>query len=235
LAWADALVAGNSSRRIVIVDKPDAPQTVLRIGHVGVPRSHPEYVGIEVMNTAFGGIVSSRINLNLRETHGYTYGASSAFAFWRGAGPFLIGTSVRTDVTAPAVAEIFNEITRMREGILTLEELATAKDSIARSLPSLSKPWNPPRHRAAVHSLPLPSRPEGISDFCGSGAHRVEIYAARRNGQVRGDREKIELTGETGPGPIGYRDPAGNLRGNTIEMRWQTAALQRRSPALGGV
>ena len=99
------------SRRIVIVDKPEAPQTVLRIGHVGVARSNPEYVGIEVMNTAFGGLVSSRINLNLRETHGYTYGASSAFVFRRGAGPFLIGTSVRTDVTAPAVAEIFNEIT----------------------------------------------------------------------------------------------------------------------------
>ena len=88
---------------MVIVDKPGAPQTALRIGHVGVPRSSPDYVPLEVMNTGLGGLFSSRINLNLRERHGYTYGSRSVFAYRRGPGPFFVGTSVRADATAPAV------------------------------------------------------------------------------------------------------------------------------------
>jgi len=123
--------------RILVVDKPDSPQTVLRVGHVGVERSHRDYVLLDVMNTALGGLFSSRINMNLREEHGYTYGASSAFVFRRGPGPFLIGTGVQTSVTAAAVIEIVKELNRMREGRPSREELATAKDSISRSLPGL--------------------------------------------------------------------------------------------------
>lgn len=89
------------------------------------------------MNAALGGLFSSRINLNLREQHGYTYGASSTFVYRRGPGPFLVGTSVHTDVAAPAVQEILFELERIRTGNLTAEELLTAKDSIARSLPGL--------------------------------------------------------------------------------------------------
>lgn len=211
--------AGSTKRKIVIVDKPDAPQTVLRIGHIGVPRSHPEYVGIEVMNTAFGGLVSSRINLNLRETHGYTYGASSVFVFRRGAGPFLIGTSVRTDVTAPAVAEIFNEITRMREGILTLEELATAKESIARSLPSLFE--TTPESASStgqlfVHNLPLDyyrNLPEKIQRVSAAGAEHIAWKFMRPEEMIIvavGDRRKIEPElARLDLGPIEHRDSAG--------------------------
>jgi zinc protease len=89
------------------------------------------------MNTALGGLFSSRINMNLREEHGYTYGASSVFVFRRGPGPFLVGTGVQTDVTAAAVGEIIKELKRMRESEPTPEELAIAKDSISRSLPGL--------------------------------------------------------------------------------------------------
>jgi zinc protease len=88
------------------------------------------------MNETLGGLFSSRINLNLREEHGYTYGASSQFVFRRSAGPFIVGSGVRTDVTAPAVTEIFKEIRRMREAPMSAEELAMAKDSLVRSLPS---------------------------------------------------------------------------------------------------
>jgi len=124
-----------TSRRVIIVDKPASPQTVLRVGHMGVSRANPDYAPIEVMNTALGGLFSSRINLNLRETHGYTYGASSVFAYRRGPGPFLVGTGVRTDVTAEAVTEILKEIERMRTTDPTAAEVALSKDSIARSLP----------------------------------------------------------------------------------------------------
>jgi zinc protease len=126
----------TTAAKLVIVDKPGAPQTQLRVASIGVPRATPDYEAIRVMNEALGGLFSSRINLNLREQHGYTYGASSQFVFRRAAGPFLIASGVRTDVTAPAVTEIFKEVARMRETMLTPEELSLAKDSIVRSLPS---------------------------------------------------------------------------------------------------
>jgi zinc protease len=122
--------------RIVFVDKPGAPQTQLRVASIGVPRSTPDYEPLRVMNEALGGLFSSRINLNLREQHGYTYGAGSQFVFRRAPGPFLIASGVRTDVTAPAVGEIFKEVQRMRETALTPDELSLAKDSLVRSLPS---------------------------------------------------------------------------------------------------
>jgi zinc protease len=134
---ATPAVGSSGERRIVIVDKPGSPQTALRVGHIGIARANADYVPVTVMNATLGGLFSSRINMNLREKHGYTYGASSAFLYRRGPGPFLVATSVRTDVTAPAVAEILNEIEQMRSRDVTPEELATARDSIARSLPGL--------------------------------------------------------------------------------------------------
>jgi zinc protease len=129
--------ADVKERRVIIVDKPGAPQTTLYVGHVGIAHQNPDYVAADVMNTGLGGLFSSRINLNLREKHGYTYGASSVLAARRGRGPFLVGTGVRTEVTADSVREIFGELERMRTAPFSVEELATAKDSIARSLPGL--------------------------------------------------------------------------------------------------
>ena len=88
------------------------------------------------MNENLGGLFSSRINLNLREAHGYTYGASSQFVFRRAAGPFAVATGVRTDVTGPAVTEIMKELRGIRENPPAGEELSLAKDSLVRSLPA---------------------------------------------------------------------------------------------------
>jgi zinc protease len=126
----------TTSARLVLVDKPGAPQTQLRVASIGVPRATPDYEALRVMNEALGGLFSSRINLNLREEHGYTYGANSQFVFRRSAGPFVVGTGVRTDVTGPAVSEIFKEIREMRATAMTADELTMAKDSLIRSLPS---------------------------------------------------------------------------------------------------
>jgi zinc protease len=87
------------------------------------------------MNTELGGLFSSRINMNLREAHGYTYGAGSTFSYNRHPGPFLAYSDVRTDVTAPAVTEIFNELKRIRDTQMTPEEMKLSKDSITRSMP----------------------------------------------------------------------------------------------------
>jgi zinc protease len=126
----------STQARILIVDRPGAPQTQLRVATIGAPRSVPEFQPIQVMNTALGGLFSSRINMNLREEHGYTYGAGSGFDFRRGAGPFAIATGVRTDVTAPAVTEILKEVRGMTESPMKIEELARAKDARTQSLPA---------------------------------------------------------------------------------------------------
>ena len=117
---------GRPTRQIRLVEKPDAPQVELRIGHVGIPRRHPDYFAVVVMNAILGGLFSSRINLNLREAHGYTYGAFSSFEWRRQAGPFMVSTAVQSDVTAAAAKEIVTEIERIRMTPVTQEELSLA-------------------------------------------------------------------------------------------------------------
>ena len=116
----------RTSRAIEIVSKPDAAQSEIRIGHVGVPRSHPDYFRIVVMNAVLGGLFSSRINLNLREAHGYTYGANSYFDWRRQSGPFVISTAVQSEVTAAAITETLKEIERMRAEKIGQDELTLA-------------------------------------------------------------------------------------------------------------
>jgi zinc protease len=118
--------ASRTSRAVEIVAKPDAAQSELRIGHVGVPRTHSDYFGIVVMNAVLGGLFSSRINLNLREAHGYTYGASSYYDWRRQSGPFVISTAVQSEVTAAAIAETLKEINGMREKEIGEDELTLA-------------------------------------------------------------------------------------------------------------
>jgi predicted Zn-dependent peptidase len=133
-AWA-----GASPRRVVasdrpaqrapgvhIVTKPDAPQSELRIGQVGVPRNHADYFAIVVMNAVLGGLFNSRINLNLREAHGYTYGAFSGFDWRRQAGPFAVSTAVKSEVTDAAAREVLLEVERMRTAPIEEEELSLA-------------------------------------------------------------------------------------------------------------
>ena len=127
--------AASSSRRTVIVEKAGAPQSELRVGHVGVPREHPEHLAIVVMNAILGGLFSSRINLNLREKHAFTYGASSGFDWRRAAGPFAVRTAVKTEVTGRAVEEILREIDAMRAAPPSADEVALATDYLAGVFP----------------------------------------------------------------------------------------------------
>lgn len=219
-AAAPPPVESKPTRRIVIVDKPAAPQTVLRIGQIGVARANPDYVALTVMNAALGGLFSSRINLNLREKHGYTYGASSAFVYRRGPGPFLIGTSVRTDATAPAVREILIETERMRTSDVMREELAVAKDSISRSLPGLFE--TTPQIASTigqlfVHNLPTNyyrSLPGEIDTVSVADLRRVAekylqpeqmtVVAVGDKSKIREPLERLEL------GPVQCLDVDGN-------------------------
>jgi zinc protease len=122
------------SRAVYIVDKAGSAQSQIRIGWVGVPRSTSDYAALEVLNTILGGSFTSRLNQNLREEHGYSYGASSAFDMRLSAGPFLAAAGVQTDKTGPAVAEFFNELTAILKPI-PADELAKAKRYLQLGLP----------------------------------------------------------------------------------------------------
>jgi zinc protease len=126
----------TTAARVVIVDKPGSPQTELRVAWIGPARSTPDFLPLQVMNNELGGLFSSRINMNLRERHGYSYGARSFFAFRRNGGPFTIGAGVRTDATAPAVSEIFKEVEGIIAQPVTAEQLRKAKDALANSIPA---------------------------------------------------------------------------------------------------
>lgn len=125
-----ALIASprTNGRAVNIVNKLDAPQSELRVGHLGLSRKHPDFFPTMVMNAVLGGLFGSRINMNLREEHGYTYGASSSFDWRRGPGPFVVATAVQSEVTAPALREIFSEIERIRADRISEEELSLARD-----------------------------------------------------------------------------------------------------------
>jgi zinc protease len=124
-----------TARTVYLVDKPGAPQSQVRIGWVGVARSTPDYFPIQVMNTILGGAFSSRLNLNLREKNGYTYGASSGFDMRSSAGPFVATAGVQTDKTSEALKEFFNELNGILQPV-PADELTRAKNYVSLRFPA---------------------------------------------------------------------------------------------------
>lgn len=127
--------SASASRAVHIVPRPDAPQSELRVGHPSVARSDPEFHAISVMNAILGGLFNSRINLNLRERHAFTYGAFSSFDWRRDASLFEVSTAVRSDVTAAALSEILAEIERIRTAEVSVSELSLARDYLTGVFP----------------------------------------------------------------------------------------------------
>ena len=125
----------HAGRRVTLVEKPDAAQAELRLGHVGVPRSHASYFPLTVMNAVLGGLFSSRINLNLRERHGYTYGASSGFDWRCNAGPWSVSTAVKTETCRDSVREVLAEIDRIRSTEIERDELELATNYLVGVFP----------------------------------------------------------------------------------------------------
>ena len=119
--------AAPGTTGIYVVDKPGAAQSSFRIGSVGVPRSTSDYYPLMVMNTALGGSFTSRLNQNLRETKGYTYGAGSSFSMRRMAGPFLASAEVATANTDSALFEFMKELRGIRDGVSDAELAKTKR------------------------------------------------------------------------------------------------------------
>ena len=122
------------ARQVTIVDMPGAAQSAIRVGTVGVARSTPDYFPLQVLNTVLGGSFTSRLNQNLREEHGYAYGANSRFDMRLAPGPFLAGANVQTDKTAESLTEIFKELDAIRKPIGG-DELAKTKNYLALGFP----------------------------------------------------------------------------------------------------
>ncbi len=124
------------STTIYLVDKPGSAQSIFALGLPGPPRSTPDYYSLQVMNTILGGMFQARLNANIREEKGYSYGVSSGFGFGKGPGPFRTGGDIVGDKSDAALIEFMKEL----RGILgarpvTDEELRTAKESLVQRLP----------------------------------------------------------------------------------------------------
>jgi len=194
-------VETTATRAIYLVDKPGSPQSSLLVGGVGVARSTPDYAAVEVMNAGFGGNFSGRLNMNLREQHGYTYGAFSFFSYRRGAGPFIAGGAIRTDSTAPALAETLKEFDRIRSTPFSAEELRLAKGSVAQSLAGLFETSRDAARTATslyVYDLPLdyyrhePSQIEQVDAAQVTAAATKYVKADAATIVIVGDRAKVE-------------------------------------------
>jgi zinc protease len=192
--------AEPANRTVYLVDKPSAPQSQIRIGWIGVPRATPDYFPIQVLNTILGGAFSSRLNLNLREKHGYTYGASSSFDMRIAAGPFLAAAGVQTDKTAESLTEFFNELNGILKPV-PAAELARAKNYVALRFPSGFEATSDISRRledVLVYKLPddyFSKYVQNIQAVTGADVQRVaQKYIApdRFAVMVVGDRNAIE-------------------------------------------
>ena len=182
-------------RTVHVVDRPGAVQSEIRVGHPGVPRKHPDHFALVVLNTVLGGAFTSRLNLNLRERHGFTYGVRSRFGYRRGPGPFQVSTAVGTEVTAPAVREIVAEL----EGIVGPAPPRPRWRPPGTTWRGCSPcAWRPPsRWRPTWPSRSSTACPTTTTPATGSGSGRRSASAAeaaRRH--VRPDEATVLVVGD---------------------------------------
>jgi zinc protease len=189
-----------TKRQIFIVDKPGAAQSQIRIGWVGVPRSTPDYPTLQVLNTILGGSFTSRLNTNLRETHGYSYGAFSGFEERISAGAFSARAGVQTDKTAEALKEFFNEFAGILKPIPG-DELEKAKNYVALGFPAEFESTGDLARKLeeqVVHNLPeeyFPSYIRSVVQVTGPGVEKAAaqyIQPDKFAVVIVGDRKVIE-------------------------------------------
>jgi len=130
-------VSAPKATTIFLVDKPGAAQSTFAIGRPGPPRNTPDFYALQVMNTMLGGMFQSRLNANIREEKGYSYGVTSSFGYGKGPGPFRTGGDIVTEKSDAALVEFMKELKGIIGGRpITDEELTTAKDALIQRLPA---------------------------------------------------------------------------------------------------
>lgn len=212
--------------RLVLVDRPGATQSHVALCDMGPPRVSKDYDALVVMNTILGGQFSSRLNLNLREKHAYTYGAGTHFDFRRGNGPFSTYGAIVRESTVPAIREIFAEVKRIRTDLVSAEELEAAKAYLIRQLPARFETTDATAAtilRLPISDLPLDefaTRPARIAKITAEDVKRVARAYLRPEtlrlvvlGDAQVVREGLEAFGkEEGLGALAVRPtvaPAG--------------------------
>ncbi|MBA2571192.1 MAG: insulinase family protein, partial [Chloroflexi bacterium] len=208
--------ANLAGPRVVVVDRPGSPQSEVRIGHVGIPRSTPDFHAVSVLNTILGGQFSSRLNQLLREDRGYTYGVHSSFDMRRGPGPFVIRMAVETDVTAAAVGDALGELDRIREAPVQPHELERARDYLVGVFPLRFEAA--PQVATAIAGLVVHDLPDDELDRYRPAIAAVgadEVLAAAR-AHIRPDEASIVIVGDAAR----FADALGGLgRGDVTVLR----------------
>ena len=186
--------------RVVLVDRPGASQSEIRVGHLGFARATPDFAALTLLETILGGSFTSRLNLNLREKHGYTYGARASFDFRIVAGPFVASAGVRTDATAAALKETVAEIGGMRTP-LSAEELNKGRALVMHTIVEAFSDGNETANYLAdlvAHHMALDSwskLPATLDTLDAVGLARVAASAFRPDALtvvVVGDRKLVE-------------------------------------------
>lgn len=183
------------TRQVFLVDKPEAAQSQVRIGWVGVPRSTADYAGLQVLNTILGGSFTSRLNNNLRERNGYAYGAGSTFDMRRSAGPFLASANVQTDKTGEAVKEFFIELNGML-GPVPDDELTKAKNYVALGFPGEFETTGDLARKLeelAVYNLPETTFANFVAEVTKVTAADLQRLAAR---YIQPDKMAVVIVGD---------------------------------------
>ncbi len=206
----------TAARTVYLIDKPGAAQSVVRIGHLGPVRTTPDWFALEVLNTILGGAFTSRLNQNLRETRGYTYGAFSQFVPRRLSGAFVALASVVTAKTDSSLIEFLKELRRIRDETVAPAELAKAKAYLTLGLPGDFETTGGAAARfRELLSLGLPldyydryvDRINGVTAADVQRVARQYIDPDRFDIVVVGDKAKIEAGIKAlNEGPIVYRD-----------------------------
>jgi zinc protease len=211
---------------VVAVDVPGAAQSVLLVLAEGPARAAPDHEAQAIMLSILGGGFSSRVNMNLREKHGYTYGARAGVGHTRTRGVFSMSTSVRTDVTAPAIRELLVELRTMQGGAVTDEELARERDGALQAFPArfatgagIADAWA----TVAFHGLPkdtwdkTPARLAAVDAGAVARAARAVLPSSPTLlvvgdlARIGPDLERIAAEGLFGDGmPLRRLDPDGN-------------------------
>ncbi len=209
------------TRKIVIIDKPGAPQTALFTFGLGLPITTPDLQAVQIMNYTLGGSFASRINMNLREEHGYTYGAQSGYQLYREGGGFLAGGMVKTDITGLAAKELFYEISRFPAHPPTEAELKQAKDARIQSIPALFETTAATvgamssvflYDRPLDYYTTLPEKYRSVTAEDVSRVAKEDVHPDNLIVLAVGDRAKIEQgLKDANLGPIEYRTVTGEL------------------------
>jgi len=205
--------------RVALVERDQAVQSALRVGHLGIRRDNPDFIALHVLNMLFGGYFNSRINLNLREKHGFTYGARSQFDTRLMPGPFAVSTEVSTGVTLRAVEEILSELRRITVEMITEEELEMVKNYVIGSFPLQIE--TPQQIASRMATLILYGLPRNYYD-----TYRERVAALTREELLRVAREYLHpddalvvvsgnvdaiRSGLEEIGPVSIYDREGNL------------------------